>query len=1061
MRVVERSNGHLQISLANSHRSVANTRIGLAVVETKATHQPIHKSGQPSNPNSVLLDPLTMIAFRFVVSAMVLAIHFPRCFGADVSFEREVLPLLEKRCSQCHHPEKQRGGLDLTRLETMLRGGDELGAAVVPGKPNESPLIQTLTGAAEPSMPETGEPLPQSEIDLLRRWIAHGAKDDSPVFSNDSIAFFEKEIRPVLAGRCFKCHAGEEPEHGLRLTSRHGILLGGLRGPAAVSGKPEASLMVKAIRHEEDLEMPRGGDRLNDAQVAAFEKWIEIGLPWPPDQKVLARQRQFTISDADRNHWAFRPLHRNNAQWSIDSELESHHRRLGVTPAKEASRHQLLRRVTYDLIGYPPTPEEIEAFVNDDSPAAYEKVVTRLLDSPHFGWRWGRHWLDYTRNGSTGQPTRGPAIDANRYEAWVVRCFNEDRPWDWFARVHIAGDKMPAWNGPDYSIDQALAAAVPINGPRTFQNAAVESFVLMDKLDEGIEFLGRSLMGISLECARCHDHKFDPISQRDYYALLGFFQSSGHAPLPIETKTREKAEQYALLLAALMKEKSILEGRLRREALVASMAAKKTLGVAGRQHFINKRTVEIAPKARRLHEIDLTLLKAERHDAQERGKSRLVDDLEKAIADKEKMLADFTFSAPNLGPSFNHFINGHKTQAGLIERAEAFGLKELVGELKEADEFWTAERELWQRRYRFGGFADTDPAVAELARMDDRIREINAELPANVLRPWEEPKPSHLYVRTDGGLRRAEDLKDIPRPDGVSLNRNDPKIAWLVEPYVGDARFLDRGDVLYPGELVPRGFPQFFGGEQPQVKDSGRLELAQWLTREDSVQSALIARTVVNRAWQKLFGQALCRTPKELGRLGQSPQLPEVIDGLAARFVANDWSVKSIVREIVLSKAYRRDSVATDKHIELDNNNRFFARQTVRRMEYEPIANTMAYLVAGQRFDSPRARDSALPIAADYPQHFDAAPNIELVERRTASIAATQALFLMNQPNGAHGVADRFLIRIGPEDSVEQIYLALLQRPPTKRELKLAEQFERRSDFVAALLCANETIYLD
>ncbi len=736
--------------------------------------------------------------------------------------------------------------------------------------------------------------------------------------------------------------------------------------------------------------------------------------------------------------------------------LRQHHRRLGIQPAAEAKRHQLLRRVTYDLIGYPPTPEEIEAFVNDTSPNAYEKVVTRLLDSPHFGWRWGRHWLDYTRNGSTGQPTRGPAIDAARYEAWVVRCFNEDRPWDWFVRVHIAGDKMPAYEGADYSLDQALAAAVPINGPRTFERAAVESFVLMDKLDEGIEFLGRSLLGISLECARCHDHKFDPISQRDYYALLGFFQSSGHAPLPIDTKSRAEADQYALRLAAMMKEKSILEGRLRREALVASIAAKKTLGIEGRKHFINNRTIEITPKARRLHEIDLVLLQAELADAQSKGKSRLADDIRKAAGEKEQMLADFTFSAPNLGPSFDHFINGHKSQIGLIERAEAFGLTELISELKEHDVFWAAERKLWGRRYRFGGFAKTDPAVSELATMDDRIQEIEAELPANVLRQWEEPKPTHLFVRTDGGLRRAEELESIPRPEGTILNANDPKIAWLVEPYIGDARLLQRGDVLYPGELIPRGFPVFFGEDDPQIQGSGRLQLAQWLTRKDSIQAALIARTTVNRAWQRLFGEALCRTPKELGRLGESPELPEIIDSLAARFVANDWSLKSLVLAIVMSDAYRRDSDATQQHIDRDRENRFFARQSVRRLEYEPIANTMAWLVAGQRFDSPQARDSALPTAADYPHHFDAAPVIELVDRRTASITATQALFLMNQPNGAHGIAGKLLKRIGHDADIEQIFVAILGRPPTAREVKLANQFERQSDFVAALLCTTK-----
>lgn len=1004
---------------------------------------------------------------KLFTSIAMLSIIATAQASEPVSFEREVLPLLEQRCNKCHHEDEQSGGLDLTRLETMRRGGDELGAAIVPGKPDESSLIQVLTGVKEPSMPENGDPLPTAEIALLRRWIAEGAKDDSMIFPADDVAFFEREIRPVLAERCFKCHAGDEPEHGLRLTSRQGILGGGARGPAATVGKPDESLLIKAIRQEGELQMPRGGDNLSDAQIVAFEMWVAKGLPWPADRKVLAREKQFTISDADRNHWAFRRLPKDNTQWSIDSELQRHHRRLGVMPAKEARRHQLLRRVTYDLIGYPPTLEEIKAFTNDDSPGAYEKVVTRLLDSPHYGWRWGRHWMDYTRNGSTGQPTRGPAIDADRYEAWVVRCFNDDRPWDWFARAHIAGDKMPAWDGRDYSIDQALAAVVPINGPRTFENAAVESFVLMDKLDEGIEFLGRSLMGISLECARCHDHKFDPISQLDYYALLGFFQSSGHAPLPVDTTSRAEADQYALRLAALMQEKTTLEGRLRRQALAASIAAKKTRGVEGRKYFINNRTIEITPRAKRLHEIDLVLLKAELEDAQSQGKSRLADDIRKAAREKEKMLANFTFSPLNLGPSFDHFINGHKSQIGLIERAEVFGLPELTQELKKADVFWAAERKLWGRRYRFGGFADTDPEVAELARMDDRIQEIAAELPANVLRQWEEPKPNHLYVRTDGGLRRAEELRDLPRPEGAILNANDPKIAWLFKPYIGDARILDRGDVLYPGELIPRGFPEFFGepgffGEsKPRLEGSGRLQLANWLTVPDSTQAALIARTVINRVWQKLFGQALCRTPKELGRLGQSPELPEVINGLAARFVTHDWSVKSVVREIVLSKAYRRDSVASDQHIERDSNNHFFARQAVRRLEYEPIANTMAWLVSGRRYDSPGARNSALPTAADYPRHFDAAPNVELVERRTASITATQALFLMNQPNGAHGVADRFLQRIGRDVSIEQIFFAIMQRPPTNRELMLAGEFEQRSDFVAALLCANETIYLD
>ncbi|MGZ0173578.1 MAG: DUF1549 domain-containing protein, partial [Planctomycetales bacterium] len=409
--------------------------------------------------------------------------------------------------------------------------------------PKMSPLIQVLTGQADPAMPNEGDPLSESQIDLLRRWILEGAKDNSPQFSAEDVGFFEREIRPVLFDRCFKCHAGDEAESGLRLTSRHGILIGCTQGPAAVPGDPDSSRILKAIRHDGELRMPKSGDALSVQQAAAFAEWIRRGLPWPRHQTVLAREKLFTISEADRDHWAFKPLPASLPDgWSIVRVLQSRHRAAGIEPASKADRHRLLRRVTYDLIGYPPTPAEVSAFLDATSTDAFEKVVDRLLASPYFGWRWGRHWLDYTRNGANGQPNRDPVFDADRYAAWVTKYFNEDRPWNWFARTHLAGDLMPAFEGSDYSIDQALAAAVPLNGPRTFQEISTDTFVLMDKLDESVEFMGRSLMGISLECARCHDHKFDPISQRDYYGLLGFFQSSSFGPVPAEAKTRAEAQ---------------------------------------------------------------------------------------------------------------------------------------------------------------------------------------------------------------------------------------------------------------------------------------------------------------------------------------------------------------------------------------------------------------------------------------------------------------------------------------------------------------------------------------
>jgi hypothetical protein len=362
----------------------------------------------------------------------------------EVSFERDVYPLLEKRCNSCHHAEEVGGGLDLTRLSTMLRGGDDLGPAIVPGRPDESPLIKVLQEGSDYFMPKDGDPLAVDEIALLKNWISQGALDDTPKFPDEQIAFFEKEVRPILFESCFKCHAGDDAESGLQLTSRRGILRGGDRGPAAVDGDPARSLLIAAIKHDGSLTMPRGGDRLTHAQVASLETWIRNGLPWPGNSRVLTREKQFTISDADRNHWAFRTLSRNPPSWSIDSTLDKRHQSAGLTPAPRVDRHRLLRRLTYDLIGYPPTIAEIEAFVTNESPDAYLNVVNRLLDDELFGSRWGRHWLDYSRNGANGQSNRGPEMNPDRYARWVTQCFNEDRPYDWFVRVHLAGDRMPS-----------------------------------------------------------------------------------------------------------------------------------------------------------------------------------------------------------------------------------------------------------------------------------------------------------------------------------------------------------------------------------------------------------------------------------------------------------------------------------------------------------------------------------------------------------------------------------------------------------------------------------------
>lgn len=1000
-------------------------------------------------------------AFLCIVAAYVPG-H--ACAQAEkVSFDRDVYPLLEKRCNSCHHAEEASGGLDLTRLSTMLRGGDDLGSAIVPGKPDESPLIKVLHEGGDYFMPKDGDPLAGDEIALLKNWISQGAMDDTPNFSNEQIAFFEKEVRPILFARCFKCHAGEDAESGLQLTSRQGILRGGDRGPAAVAGDPQTSLLMSAVRHTTELRMPRGGDRLTKAQVASLESWIRNGLPWPGNSRVLTREKQFTISDADRNHWAFRALSKNPRGWSIDSTLEKRHHSAGLTPAPRADRHRLLRRLTYDLIGYPPTIAEIEAFVADESPDALQKVVNRLLDDELFGSRWGRHWLDYSRNGANGQSNRGPEMDPDRYAKWVAKCFNEDRPYDWFVRVHLAGDRMPSPDGTAYSIDQAIAAAVPLNGPRTFARAETDTFILMDKLDEGLEFLGRSLLGISLECARCHDHKFDPISQRDYYALLGIFQSSWYGPVPTDTPSPAAADASLALYRGLLKQRARLEGLIR----VAGTRKSITGGQVRKQWYADRQAV-LAPKEKRVVELELAILEAELKTADEKIRA----DVQKTAIAKRASLTDFKprFFDRVAFKELGYEIHGHKSQVGLIARATAANLPEVVRELETLDKFWRDEIEEWLERHRFGGFLKADPEVADVAAWDDQVIRIQAQLDAFAA--------DQQLVRCEGGLRRSEELavymKEAKADDRAFY-------AELVPAYVGDARLLRRGDILEPAELVPRGTPEFFADPLAKIEGSGRLQLANWLTKTDSMQSALVARSAVNRVWQNLFGEALCRTPTELGRLGATPEMPELIDGLAAHLIESDWSLKSLIRTIVTSDAYTRTSMTTDANQAADRFNRYFARQNVRRLQAEPILNTFATLSDGARRGILQQQNRKASLASDFLANFDGPTTEDIIDRRTQSISATQALFLMNARNAYNDVANALSQRHRADqhsdlsNMLEPLFLEVLGRPLTDADRAFAESFvsKRRRDtggenqveeireFIHLLLCSNELLYLE
>ncbi|MFN3652242.1 MAG: PSD1 and planctomycete cytochrome C domain-containing protein [Armatimonadota bacterium] len=339
----------------------------------------------------------------------------------------------------------------------------------------------------------------------------------------DMLKFFESRVRPVLAQKCGACHGPRLQQGKLRVDSREALLRGGARGTALVPGKPDASPLIAAVRHSDPgLKMPPGG-RLSDREIADLTLWVERGAPWPA-----------AVAPSGDDHWSFRPPRRGAVpalpgrtfRNPIDAFLEAKRAEKGLKPAPPADRRTLIRRATFDLTGLPPTPEEIRAFLADRSPNAFEKVVDRLLASPRYGERWGRHWLDVVRYAdSNGLDENYHYANAYRYRDYVIEAFNRDLPYDQFLREQLAGDLLPVANDPAESRRRLIATGFLLLGPKLLANPDKEQ-VLADITDEQIDATSRSMLGLTLACARCHDHKFDPLSQRDYYALAGIFRST-------------------------------------------------------------------------------------------------------------------------------------------------------------------------------------------------------------------------------------------------------------------------------------------------------------------------------------------------------------------------------------------------------------------------------------------------------------------------------------------------------------------------------------------------------
>jgi hypothetical protein len=873
----------------------------------------------------------------------------------------------------------------------------------------------------------------------------------------DEIAFFEAKIRPVLVQHCYKCHSAESQakktwKGGLLLDSREGIRTGGETGPAVVPGDVKASLLIKALR-QEDFAMPPTG-KLPDTVIADFEQWVRSGAADPRDGKAplgggidLERGRKF---------WSFRPPKKlpppvvKDATWprsDIDRFIAARLESAKLQPVADADPYTLVRRVYFDLIGLPPTADELTTFVqqftsspqHENRQKVYEALIDQLLAAPQFGERWGRHWLDVARYAeSTGQTPVGIYRYAWRYRDYVIDAFNSDKPYDLFVREQVAGDLLSS-DTPEQRNERLVATGFLAIGPRNLAENNPLQYV-MENVNEQIETIGQAFLGMSIGCARCHDHKFDPIPASDYYALAGILRSSelmvgpaaqrGYFGKPsqlLSLELRESNPQFAAYQAFLQQE----------SALIGQMdSAVEEIGQIEPQIAS---TVARVGGARNLTSANLRGVLASKMPAQAAGV--LSPEAEKKRAEMVrqglatlKELNEIKSRKPGVAVDSKEFKELQQKETELNSRIEKLKV-EYQALMKTA----TKPPITMVKQTPSAPAESESKAALRAAELKTRLSSLVGELE---------------QLRRKNPAPVAMGVKEAERPQ--------------------DSPLYTRGNIESPGPNVPRGFLQVVHlAESPAVPGNacGRKELGEWLTRPDH---PLTARVMVNRIWQHLFGAGIVSTPNDFGQLGEAPTHPELLDYLAVRFQEEGWSIKRMIRTIMLSRVYQLSTAHNEANLAGDPENRLLGRANRRRLEVEAIRDAM--LSIGGQLDRERPTSSPLsnlgmdlierklrqegPVVdpSIYPTNhrtiyipiireeeprllalFDFPNTGAAAGQRSATSVATQALFMMNNPfvsEQARHTAERLLKTDGLDaaNRVDLAYRLILSRPADERE---------------------------
>lgn len=1037
---------------------------------------------------------------------------------------------------------------------------------------------------------------------------AVAAEVDTPQFDAAQLEFFEKEIRPILAKRCYECHGpdSETPGGGLFLTSRGALLEGGDSGPSIVAGKPDESLLIEAIHYDGIYQMPPKS-RMPEEEIAKLEKWVTSGAAWPiSDEKNTPRKEVFDLEQRKSEHWAWQPVVKpelpsvKNEAWikdPVDRFILAKLEEANLAPNGPAEPAILLRRLYFDLTGLPPTPQQVEAFLADPSPEAIEKVVDELLASPRFGEHWGRHWLDLVRYAeSRGHEFDYDIPNAYEYRDYVIRTLNQDLPYNELVVEHIAGDllEQPRKNPETGSNESVLGTGFWHLGDWVHSPVDIRKDET-DRFDNMLDVMNKAFLGLTVTCARCHDHKFDAISQADYYAQMGFLQSSAYRQVRFETA--EHNQQIADSLEKLNEEfqtkaKAAYQGGIDQ----ANDRWEKELLTPGSPW--NQALAEAAKDAEHpLHYWAKILSVAEEQRPQ------VLDDAHKVSEQQRSAAADYAGlvihdyanlpeaqwrtdgvafgSGPQATGAFlwsttaEPKVAGVRTDGAAVYDTRWSGLKLKPGV---QDDFGKTRG--WNRAGRTlktDTFTLKDGRVHYLVKgsgyafaVIDSHRMVQGPLHGKSGNRWESKDPNQVqWIRHDlrdylghsihleftpmddkplevlmvvDGEQMPPTARDTTRAaiafdqvassgdvnaqrflqtlkNAIDTPEDAPLADWLVRnweklapeepspfedlakqyreqsqallanvqwesrtaPGMWDnsaekERLLIRGNSKNPADPVARQLLTAINGSGDSFdpNGSGRLQLARQVMDADN---PFASRVAVNRIWHYLMGRGIVRSVDNFGVLGELPTHPQLLDYMASEFVADGWSLKRMIRRVVLSQAYQMSSVQAGSAEQADPKNDLFHRAEVKRLSGEAIRDSLLMVSGslnetmygpsvkvhltsfmqgrgrpGQNgpVDGAGRRSVYLEVRRNFLSPmmlaFDTPQPITTIGRRNQSNVPAQSLILLNDPFVIQQCENwaKQAIAQTPEDMqlrIQRMVEQAFSRKPTAEELALANQF--------------------